>query len=342
MPIYPDIKENFSLHQFNTFHLESVARYFTEVNHIEQVNDLIHSHRLHENPFLFLGGGSNLLFTGNFKGIVVHIINKGIEIISRSEDTVVVKASAGENWHEFVTYCVNEGFGGLENLSLIPGNVGSCPIQNIGAYGVEVKDSIISLEAVDLQTGELKVFSRGDCHFGYRDSIFKRDLKAKILIWTVTFELKLSPVVHIDYGAIKQELAEMHVENPGIADVSVAVCNIRRSKLPDPVLLGNAGSFFKNPTIDEKSAERLLEAFPKMVLFPLNDGRVKLAAGWLIEQCGWKGFREGDAGVHQSQALVLVNYGTATGSNMLTLAHRIQNSVYERFGVKLEMEVNVI
>jgi UDP-N-acetylmuramate dehydrogenase len=342
MPLYPDIKVNFSLHPFNTFHLESIARYFTEVNSFETINGLISSGKLSENPFLLLGGGSNLLFTGNFKGIVIHINNKGIEIVNRTEDSVFIKASAGENWHEFVTYCVSQGFGGLENLSLIPGNVGSCPIQNIGAYGVEVKDSFHSLEAIDLQTGEMKVFNREDCHFGYRDSIFKNELKGKVAIWSVTFELKSNPVLHIEYGAIKQELAAMGIENPGIADVSCAVCNIRRHKLPDPKLLGNAGSFFKNPSVDQKFAEKLLEAFPKMVSYPLADGNVKLAAGWLIEQCGWKGFREGDAGVHESQALVLVNYGNATGSNILTLAHRIQNSVYERFGVKLEMEVNVI
>jgi len=342
MPIYPLIKENFSLHPFNTFHLESVARYFTEVESKEQLGDLISSGKFIENPLLLLGGGSNLLFTGNYKGIVVHVINKGIEIVSRSADMVLVKVSAGENWHEFVTYCVNEGFGGLENLSLIPGNVGSCPIQNIGAYGVEVKDSIRSLEVFDLHTGELKIFNTEDCYFGYRDSIFKHDLKGKVAIWSVTFALSLNPVVHVGYGAITQELAAMQIENPGIGDVSKAVCNIRRSKLPDPVVLGNAGSFFKNPTVDLEFAEKLMEAFPRLVFYPLGNEKVKLAAGWLIEQCGWKGFREGDAGVHQSQALVLVNYGRATGSNLLTLAHRIQNSVYERFGVKLEMEVNII
>jgi len=253
-----------------------------------------------------------------------------------------VKAAAGENWHEFVTYCVNQGFGGLENLSLIPGNVGSCPIQNIGAYGVEVKDSILSVEAIDLHSGELLVFSKEECRFGYRDSIFKRDLKGKFAICSVTFELKLNPAVHLEYGAIKQELTAMGIENPTISDVSKAVCSIRHSKLPDPKLLGNAGSFFKNPTVDQKFAEKLTEIFPKIVSYPLGDGKVKLAAGWLIELCGWKGFRDGDAGVHEKQSLVLVNYGNATGSNILTLAHRIQNSVYERFGVKLEMEVNII
>lgn len=342
MPLYPDIKEDFSLHSFNTFHIDSVARFFTEVNSVERLKDLISSGKLIENPLLILGGGSNLLFTGNFKGIVVHIINKGIEIISRTNDSVIVKAAAGENWHEFVNYCVNKGFGGLENLSLIPGNVGSCPIQNIGAYGVEVKDHILSVETVDLQSGEILIFSNEECRFGYRDSIFKKDIKGKIAICSVTFELKLDPEVHLEYGAIQQELAAMGIENPTIADISKAVCAIRQSKLPDPKLLGNAGSFFKNPTVDQKFAEKLAEIFPKLVSYPLGDAKVKLAAGWLIEQCGWKGFRDGEAGVHEKQALVLVNYGNASGSSLLTLAHRIQNSVYERFGVQLEMEVNVI
>jgi UDP-N-acetylmuramate dehydrogenase len=342
MPLFPEIKEDFSLHSFNTFHIDSIARYFTEVNSIENLKEFIASGKLNENPFLVLGGGSNLLFTGNFKGIVVHIINKGIEIINRTDDSVIVKAAAGENWHEFVTYCVNQGFGGLENLSLIPGNVGSCPIQNIGAYGVEVKDSILSVEAIDIQSGELLAFSKEECRFGYRDSIFKRDLKGKFAICSVTFELKLNPVVHLEYGAIKQELSAMEIGNPTIADISKAVCAIRHSKLPDPKLLGNAGSFFKNPTVNQKIAEKLTETFPRIVSYPLGNEKVKLAAGWLIEQCGWKGFRDGDAGVHENQSLVLVNYGNATGSNILTLAHRIQNSVYERFGVKLEMEVNVI
>jgi UDP-N-acetylmuramate dehydrogenase len=342
MPPYLNIRENVSLHPFNTFHIESIARYFTEISTIEGLRELIATGALHENPLLLLGGGSNLLFTGNFKGIVVHICNKGLEAITHPDGTALVKASAGENWHEFVSWCVGHGYGGLENLSLIPGNVGSSPIQNIGAYGVEVKDCFYSLEAVDLTTGEIKGYTLEECRFGYRDSIFKNELKGKVAIWSVTFRLSLHPVVRSEYGAIAQELSAMGIENPEIADISEAVCTIRRKKLPDPKLLGNAGSFFKNPAVDQKFAEKLLETFPKMVSYPMGKDTVKLAAGWLIEQCGWKGFREGDAGVHESQALVLVNYGNATGSNILTLAHRIQNSVYERFGVKLEMEVNVI
>jgi UDP-N-acetylmuramate dehydrogenase len=342
MTMFPDIKEDFSLRLLNTFHIESVARYYTEVDELEQIRELISMGWLKDKSYLLIGGGSNLLFTGNFGGMVVRITTKSIEVIHCSEDKVLVKAAAGENWHDFVTYCLNKGFGGLENLSLIPGNVGSCPIQNIGAYGVEVKDSIVAVETIDLISGEIKVFTQKECKFGYRDSIFKQALKGKVAIWSVTFELNLNPQVHLEYGAIKQELAALQVDNPGIADISRAVCNIRRSKLPDPEKIGNAGSFFKNPTVEKDFAEKLEESFPKMIYFSVGENKAKLAAGWLIEQCGWKGFREGDAGVHQSQALVLVNYGNATGSDILTLAHRIQNSVYERFGVKLEMEVNVI
>ena len=338
----PYIKENVSLRRFNTFHIDATALYFIEVNDYKQLSELIESDFLNKNPHLLLGGGSNLLFTNNFNGIVVQIKNKGIESFNSTDNTVLVKAAAGENWHEFVAYCVDKGFGGLENLSLIPGNVGSCPIQNIGAYGVEIKDCFYSLEAIDLKTGELKTFHAIECNYGYRDSIFKGELKGKFAIWSVTFQLNLNPVVHVEYGAIKHELEAKGIENPGIKDVSEAVCTIRRSKLPDPEILGNAGSFFKNPTVDLKFANKLRESFPKLVSYPLTDGNEKLAAGWLIEQCGWKGFREGDAGVHENQALVLVNYGNAKGSQILTLAHRVQNSVYERFGVKLEMEVNVI
>ena len=342
MPHYSDVRENVSLRKFNTFHINVSARYFAEISRFEHLQELIASGVLTENQVLILGGGSNLLFTGNVKGIVVHIGNKGIDVIERNEDSVLVKVEAGENWHDFVTFCVDSGFGGLENLSLIPGNVGSCPIQNIGAYGIEVKDSFHSLEAVDIKTGELKVYSREECKFGYRDSIFKNELKGKVVIWTVTFSLSLNPVLHIEYGAIKQELSASGIENPSIADVSQAVCAIRKSKLPDPEVLGNAGSFFKNPTVDLQFAEKLKDSFPNLVSYPQGENNVKLAAGWLIEQCGWKGFRDGYAGVHENQALVLVNYGNATGADLLTLAHKIQNSVYERFGVTLEMEVNVI
>jgi len=337
--------ENTSLLPYNTFHMDVKARYFAEITSIEQLNEANEQNQLQklsENGLLLLGGGSNILFTRNFEGLVLHINNKGIGNDVITGEKVLVKASAGEIWHDFIMFCVNHGYGGLENLSLIPGNVGSCPIQNIGAYGVEVKDSFHSLEAINLQSGELVEFTKEDCKFGYRDSIFKKELKGKFVIWSVTFELSRKPVVNLKYGAIQQELLSHGIENPGIREVSLAVCNIRQSKLPDPKNLGNAGSFFKNPTVEWKFAEKIKESFPNLVSYPQSDNKVKLAAGWLIEQCGWKGFRGGDAGVHQNQALVLVNYGNASGSDILTLAHRVQNSVYEKFGVKLEMEVNVL
>lgn len=338
-------RENYQILAYNTFHMDVKARFFAEINYQEELLEAIESgqlNKLSENGLLILGGGSNLLFTRDYDGLVLHINTKGIESELHPDNTALVTAHAGENWHNFVTWCVDKGYGGLENLSLIPGNIGSCPIQNIGAYGVEVKDTFHSLTAIDRKTGEFRTFSKEGCQFGYRDSIFKNELKGKYIIWSVTFKLSLNPVIHLEYGAIKQELSAMGIDNPGISDVSKAVCNIRKSKLPDPELLGNAGSFFKNPTVDCKFADTLKEAFPNMVSYPNGKETVKLAAGWLIEQCGWKGHREGDAGVHQSQALVLVNYGHAKGSDILTLAHRVQNSVYEKFGVKLEMEVNVI
>lgn len=339
------ILENFSLRSFNTFHMDVRSQYYAEINCFEDFLDAIESGQItkhSENGLLILGGGSNILFSKDYEGLILHINNKGIESHLDVNDSVLVTASAGENWHNLVTWCVGHGYGGLENLSLIPGNVGSCPIQNIGAYGVEVKDCIYSVAGINLKSGELRVFTRDQCEFGYRDSIFKHELKGEFAIWSVTFKLSLKADVHLEYGAIKQELSAMGIDQPGIADVSKVVCDIRKSKLPDPILLGNAGSFFKNPTIDLKFAEILKETFPNLISYPQSGNNVKLAAGWMIEQCGWKGFRDGDAGVHQSQALVLVNYGNASGIDILTLAHKVQNSVYERFGVKMEMEVNIV
>lgn len=338
-------RENHSLLSYNTFHMDVTARYFASIQSVDDLREAILSNsikKLTDNGLLVLGGGSNILFTRDFDGLVLRIENQGIESSITNDGEVEVTVGAGVNWHEFVVWCVEKGYGGLENLSLIPGNVGSCPIQNIGAYGVEVKDSIRSVRAIDIQTAEIKVFSNKECAFGYRDSIFKTELKGKYIIVSVTFGLSLKPELHISYGAIKQQLESEGIENPAIADVSKAVCDIRSSKLPDPLVIGNAGSFFKNPTVAWVLAEKLRENFPNLVYFPLNGDRVKLAAGWLIEQCGWKGFRDGDAGVHENQALVLVNYGYATGSELIALAHRVQNSVYEKFGVKLEMEVNVV
>jgi UDP-N-acetylmuramate dehydrogenase len=336
------IQENIPLKKYNTFGMDVCARKFSIVNSIEDLREAISSGILKREPFLLLGGGSNLLLLNDFEGLVLKIENKGIEILSKNEDFIVIKAAAGENWHDFVTWCVTRGYGGIENLSLIPGNVGSSPIQNIGAYGVEIQDSVQSLEVIDTLTCELQLLDRKACNFGYRDSIFKHELKGKSVIWSVTFRLNLNPVVQLEYGAISQELESMGIRNPGIKDVSEAVCNIRRSKLPDPAETGNAGSFFKNPTVSAEKAEMLRAAYPGLVSYYLKDGNVKLAAGWLIEQCRWKGFRRGDAGVHPRQALCIVNYGNASGVEIVNLAEEIQQSVLERFDVLLDIEVNII
>jgi UDP-N-acetylmuramate dehydrogenase len=335
------IQENVSLKPYNTFGIDVKAGKFAIINNLKDLNELISSGLLTDNPLLILGGGSNILLMRDLEGLVLRIENKGIEILSEDDDFVTIKASAGENWHEFVLWCVNKGFGGIENLSLIPGNVGSCPIQNIGAYGVEVKDTFESLEAIDVESGELIKYDHKACRFGYRDSVFKHELKGKAVIWTVTFKLSRNPVIQMEYGAISQELNRLGIRNPGIKDVSEAICNIRRSKLPDPAVIGNAGSFFKNPTVSSEKAELMRSSFPSLVSYYLPDGNVKLAAGWLIEKCKWKGFRRGDAGVHPLQALCLVNYGTASGDAILELAEEIQQSVLEQFDVLLDMEVNI-
>lgn len=337
--------ENFSLLPFNSFHMDVKAASFAEFSLLDEVQDAIESGLFEKQSakgLFVLGGGSNVLFTRDFPGLVVAIRNSGIECIKHDEEKIIVKVAAGENWHEFVLWCVSNNYGGVENLSFIPGNVGSCPIQNIGAYGVEVKDVIKSVEVINIHTGEINHFSNQACRFGYRDSIFKSEMKGNFIIWSVTFELTLQPKLNLGYGAIKQELEKMDITAPGIAEVSEAVIRIRSSKLPDPEFIGNAGSFFKNPTISKERADTLLEKFPSMVVYPAQNNQVKLAAGWLIEYCGWKGKRIGDAGVHSTQSLVLVNYGKAKGKEIIALARQIQASVSQVFDVQLEMEVNIL
>lgn len=335
-----NLQHSISLKPYNTFGMDVLAKNFVEIKAEEELPALLKTINQYPGKVMFLGGGSNVLFTRDFDGLVVKIATKGIEIIDQDADFVYVRGMAGENWDDFVQFCVIRGFGGLENLSLIPGNVGTSPIQNIGAYGVEIKDTFYMLDAVSLRTGEFREFYPEDCAFGYRDSVFKNELKGQYLILSVTFRLTRKPVVNTSYGAIGAELAVMG-EAPSIKSVAKAVCNIRRSKLPDPNEIGNAGSFFKNPVIDHAKFNELKSSYPEIPAYP-NEHGVKLAAGWLIEQCGWKGFREGDAGVHAKQALVLVNYGTATGNQMLNLAHKIIASVNEKFGVEIEPEVNII
>ena len=283
-----------------------------------------------------------MLLTRDIDKTVLHIDLKGIEIINETEEEVYVKAMAGENWHEFVLYCISHNFGGLENLSLIPGNVGTTPIQNIGAYGVEIKDSFQSCTALNVQTLELKEFSLFDCEFGYRDSVFKNALKGQYIITSVTFRLtKKNHRLNTSYGPIEQHLAEKGIENPGIKDISDAVIAIRQSKLPDPKKLGNSGSFFKNPVIPRKDLEKLQQEFPELPFYAVDQENVKIPAGWLIDRAGLKGYREGDAGVHTKQALVLVNYGNASGGDILRLAKKIQQKVRTMFGIEIVPEVNI-
>ncbi|MBW6490580.1 MAG: UDP-N-acetylmuramate dehydrogenase [Lentimicrobium sp.] len=334
------IYKDFNLKAYNTFGMDVKASDFAKIDSEKQIPELLREINGRNEKVLFLGGGSNVLFAGNYEGLVVHIATKGIEIVDQDDEFVYVSGMAGENWNDFVQYCVLHNFGGLENLSLIPGNVGSAPIQNIGAYGVEIKDTFYMLDAVSLKSGEFREFSNAECRFGYRNSIFKSELKGQYLILSVTFRLEKKPTINTTYGAINEQLAMMK-KPADIRSVAEAVINIRTSKLPDPKEIGNAGSFFKNPVISMEKFLSLKEKYPDIPSYPSVEG-VKLAAGWMIEKCGWKGYREGDAGVHKNQALVLVNYGNASGKEIVSLASRIILSVNDKFGIHLEPEVNIV
>lgn len=336
------IKEQINLKTYNTFGIEVFCDYYVEINSISDFKELISNNIYHSIEKLILGGGSNILFTKDFKGIVLKNNLRGIEVVEENETEVVLKAAAGEVWHEFVLWCLERNYAGLENLSLIPGCVGASPMQNIGAYGVEVKDVFESLDAYSMKTGELKHFSKSDCRFGYRESVFKRELKDRYFISAVCFRLKKEPKVNTSYGAINAELAAMKLDSPGIKDVSNAVIAIRKSKLPDPAVLGNAGSFFKNPEVKKEVYLRLKSDFPELVAYPLENGNFKLAAGWLIEQCKLKGYAQNGAAVHDRQALVLVNKNNAKGSAILELSSFVIQKVVDKFGVQLEREVNII
>lgn len=336
------IHENYSLKKFNTFGIAAEARYFTEFSSIDEIKQILTDKKFTFTEKLILGGGSNILFTKNFDGIVLKNNLKGISIVNEDADYYYVKAAAGEVWHEFVMYCVKNNYSGIENLSLIPGNVGASPMQNIGAYGVEIKDTFHSLEALHINDYSIHTFSKNDCKFGYRESVFKHEFKNQFIITSVTFKLNKKPVFNTSYGAIEKELENMGVQQLSIQAISKAVCNIRSSKLPNPKEIGNAGSFFKNPEIGSEKFSSLKQAFPTIVSYDLPNGNVKLAAGWLIEQCGWKGKTIGDAGVHKLQALVLVNYNNATGNEIFNLSQQILDSVKNKFGVDLEREVNII
>lgn len=327
----------------NTFGIAAKAELLARFGSAEDLRGLLRAPELGAKPRLVLGGGSNILFTRDFDGLVLLNEVAGIAVVREDDDHVDVRAGAGVVWHELVMHAVARGWGGLENLSLIPGKVGAAPMQNIGAYGVEIKDSFVALEALRIADGELVRFGLDQCAFGYRESFFKREGRDRFIILSVTFRLtKRAHRIRTDYGNIQDELARKGIAQPTIKDVSDAVIAIRRSKLPDPAVLGNAGSFFKNPVVEAGLAARIKAAHPDAPIYPAGDGRSKLAAGWLIEQCGWKGRRLGPCGVHEKQALVLVNHGGATGAQVWDLSEQVLRSVRERFGVELEREVNVV
>jgi UDP-N-acetylmuramate dehydrogenase len=338
------IQENISLKAFNTFGLDVKARHFGAFKDINELEELLtnSSPAPGEAKTLILGGGSNILFTRDFDGLVLKNEISGIEELHEDAEYVYIKAGAGENWHQFVMHCIDHNWAGVENLSLIPGNVGASPMQNIGAYGVELQDVFWSLEAVNLREKKVITFTESDCEFGYRESIFKRKYRDQFAILNVTFRLKKNPLFHTSYGAITKELERRGVKELNIKAISDAVISIRSSKLPVPASIGNAGSFFKNPSVSKEKYLLLKDQFENIIGHENIDGTVKLAAGWLIEQCGWKGFRRGDAGCHADQALVLVNYGHASGSEIYDLSGEVFQSVKEKFGVILEREVNII
>ncbi|VVN22243.1 UDP-N-acetylenolpyruvoylglucosamine reductase [Pseudomonas fluorescens] len=328
-----------SLKPFNSFGIDVRAQLFAEAHSDSDVREALTYATAHKVPLLVIGGGSNLLLTQDVQALVLRMATQGIRVLHDDGLQVVVEAEAGEAWHPFVLWTLEQGFCGLENLSLIPGTVGAAPMQNIGAYGVEIKDVFASLTALDRHTGELRDFSLEECNFAYRDSLFKHET-GRWLILRVRFALSRASHLKLDYGPVQQRLAGQGITEATPSDVSRAICSIRREKLPDPAELGNAGSFFKNPLVSHVLAAELQALYPDLVAYPQADGQMKLAAGWLIDKAGWKGFRDGDAGVHKLQALVLVNYGGASGHDIANLARRIQQDIAERFKVELEMEPN--
>jgi len=335
--------ENFSLKPYNTFGIDAKARYFTEVHSVEELLEALNNPVTHSLPLLFLGGGSNILFTRDFEGLAVQLNLKGIHEDIISDNEVLVTVKAGENWHEFVLFCLEKNYGGMENLSLIPGNVGTSPMQNIGAYGVEIKDTFVSCTVLNLENLQLETFNKEQCRFGYRDSVFKQEGKGKYVITEVSFTLtRKDHQLKTSYGAIQAELEKSGIESPTIQDISRAVINIRQSKLPDPKKTGNAGSFFKNPTIPLIQFEELQQQVTDIPGYP-NGDFVKVPAGWLIEQAGWKGKQTGNVATHRLQALVIINAtGNATGKEIYDFSAEIIDSVQKKYGIELEREVNII
>jgi UDP-N-acetylmuramate dehydrogenase len=336
------VQENISLKPYNSFSIEAKAKYFARFSNITELEELLIPNPKPQTTNLILGGGSNILLTKDVDGLVLKNEIEGIKLINEDDDFIYIKSGAGENWHQFVLHCIKNNWAGVENLSLIPGNVGASPMQNIGAYGVEVENVFWQLEAYHIIDRKIVLFSKDDCGFGYRESVFKRKYKNQFVVLSVTYKLNKKPVLNTSYGAIEQELEKMNVKELSIKAISDAVINIRSSKLPNPAEVGNAGSFFKNPEVSRQKFEELKNNYPAVVGYTLPNGNIKLAAAWLIEQCGWKGYRKGDAGCHAKQALVLVNYGQASGSEIYNLSEEILQSVKKKFGVLLEREVNIL
>lgn len=338
-----NISQDVDLKLYNTFNIQVKAQHFAVLRSIDEVPEILHSDLFNEGKHLFLGSGSNVLFTGNYAGLVIKVDLKGITLLTEDDDNVTLHAMAGESWHSFVMYCVERGYGGIENLSLIPGTCGAAPMQNIGAYGVEIKDVITGVDTVEISTGKKKAFTNKECGFGYRESIFKQHAKDKFLITGITVRLsKRNHRLNKSYGAIEDTLSSMGIKDATVKTISAAVIQIRRSKLPDPAIVGNAGSFFKNPTIAVSQYATLKTTHPDIPSYPGEEGQVKVPAGWLIERCGWKGKTFDSIGVHKNQALVIVNYGGGEGKKIWELAMNIQQSVRDTFNIVLTPEVNVV
>ena len=338
----PNILENVSLKPYNTFGITALAKYFAVFNSLQDLIDILNNVAFLNTKKLFLGGGSNILLLNDFDGLVLKNEIEGLETVSENDEKVVLKVGAGENWHSIVLKTIERNLSGIENLSLIPGTVGAAPMQNIGAYGVEIKDVFLQLEALNLKTLKVEVFNNDKCQFGYRESYFKQEGKGKYVILNVTFELSKIPHFEISYGAIQDTIASMGIKNLSVKAISDAIIKIRRSKLPDPAKIGNSGSFFKNPEISILKYKELLKKFPLMPSYPINENCVKVPAGWLIEQAGWKGKKVGNVGVHDQQALVLVNYGNGKGNEIKELASTIQESIEKKFDILISPEVNFI
>ena len=337
-----NIIKNYPLLKLNTFGVDIKAKYFTSINTINELIEVRKTKVFTDLKLLILGGGSNILFTKDFDGLVILNNIKGKEIIDQNQQSIFLKIGAGENWHELVMYCVDNGWGGIENLSLIPGNTGTAPMQNIGAYGVEIEETFVELEALEISSGKIVKFNNSDCEFGYSESVFKNKMKNQYIILNITLELKKNPVLNINYGDVKVILESQNIKNPAIKEVSNAIISIRQSKLPDPKKIGNSGSFFKNPIVSLNQLELIKKKYPNVVNYEINENEFKIAAGWLIERAGWKGKKFNNYGVHEKQALVLVNYGLANGMEIFELSEKIILDIKDKFGITLEREVNII